>query len=161
MQHRTLTHLALAVADLDASTDFYHRFAGMEIVHERTEPTGSRVAWIHDGELPFIVVLIAIARPRGINQLIRKASQAIARHAFAPVHLGVSCTSREQVDELCELARKEGRLRRPGFYAGGDVGYYAILSDPDGHNVELSFGQDVGLHVERAVRYRKEREGSA
>ena len=35
MERRTFTHLALIVSDVDASTDFYGRYAGMEIVHER------------------------------------------------------------------------------------------------------------------------------
>jgi hypothetical protein len=28
------------------------------------------------------------------------------------------------------------------------VGYWAYVVDPDGHNLEVSFGQDVGLAVE-------------
>jgi hypothetical protein len=35
--------------------------------------------------------------------------------------------------------------------SGYPVGYWALLSDPDGHTLELSYGQEVGLTVERAV----------
>jgi hypothetical protein len=31
---------------------------------------------------------------------------------------------------------------------GGDqAGYFALIADPDGHNLEVSFGQEVGLTV--------------
>jgi hypothetical protein len=30
---------------------------------------------------------------------------------------------------------------------GPPVGYWAFLSDPDGHTVEISHGQEVGLTV--------------
>lgn len=152
MDRSTFTHLALIVADADASVDFYRRYLNMEVVHERTESTGTRVVWLLDDEKPFVMVLIAIARPSGLRALIRKASQRIARLAYAPTHLGFSCASREQVDTLCELARREGRLRQAPHYHDASTGYYGMLSDPDGHNVELSFGQDVGLRVERTRR---------
>ena len=36
--------------------------------------------------------------------------------------------------------------------AGPPVGYWAFLRDQDGHTSEVSFGQDVGLVVDRARR---------
>ena len=30
------------------------------------------------------------------------------------------------------------------------VGYYALISDPDDHTLEVSYGQEVALTVERA-----------
>ena len=35
----------------------------------------------------------------------------------------------------------------PAYYAGPPVGYWAFLRDPDGHTLEVSFGQQVGLTV--------------
>ncbi len=32
--------------------------------------------------------------------------------------------------------------------SGYPVGYWAFIEDPDGNNLEISFGQEVGLTVE-------------
>lgn len=52
---------------------------------------------------------------------------------------------------LREEARAEGRLRMGPTESGYPVGYWALLSDPDGHTLELSFGQEVWLAVESAI----------
>ncbi len=33
--------------------------------------------------------------------------------------------------------------------SGPPVGYWGYIVDPDGHNLELSYGQEVGLTIER------------
>lgn len=54
------------------------------------------------------------------------------------------------MDRLCAEAREERRLLTEPVDSGYPVGYWALLSDPDGHTLELSYGQEVGLTVERA-----------
>jgi catechol 2,3-dioxygenase-like lactoylglutathione lyase family enzyme len=132
-----LTHVALTVLDADASVAFYARFAAMRVVHSRAdEGTGRRVVWITDGTRPFVIVLIEVEQVS-----VRLAGIA---------HLGVGCDSRAEVDRLCALARAEGRAVEGPFDAGPPVGYYAMIADPDGHNLEVSFGQEVGLTVEQS-----------
>lgn len=124
MPDRGLTHIALAVSDLGRSLDFSRRFAGMEVVHRRPG-----VAWISDRTRPFAIVLAErgdVGRPLG---------------PFS--HLGVACSSREEVDRLAGIARAEGRLRREPEDGGPVVGYWCFIDDPDGHTLELTFGQDV------------------
>ena len=76
---------------------------------------------------------------------------ARVEHPLRPwAHLGVGCASREEVDRLCAEARAEGRLLTEPVDSGYPVGYWALLSDPDGHTLELSYGQEVGLTVGRA-----------
>lgn len=134
-----LTHVALTVADLDRSLPFYARYARMSPVHERTDPsTGRRVAWIGDGTRPFVVVLIEVV--------------AVEARLDGWAHLGVGCSSRAEVDRLCAQAREEGCLVREPEDAGYPVGYWAFLRDPDGHHLELSFGQEVGLTVARRAQ---------
>ena len=41
-------------------------------------------------------------------------------------------------------------LARPPEDAGYPVGYWALIRDPDGHTVELSYGQEVALVVEES-----------
>jgi catechol 2,3-dioxygenase-like lactoylglutathione lyase family enzyme len=135
MSDRGLTHVALPVRSLEASLDFYRRYAAMQVVHERVDPAGGRVAWVSDRTRPFVVVLIEVPE---------------VKHPLLPLaHLGVGCASREEVDRLAAEARAEGRpCFGPADY-GEPVGYFALISDPDDHTLEVSHGQEVGLAVER------------
>jgi catechol 2,3-dioxygenase-like lactoylglutathione lyase family enzyme len=130
------THVALPVTDLETSADFYARFANLAIVHRRRqrERTDMEVAWLSDRTRPFVLVL------------------AEAEDVGAPLgpfaHLGIACGSRQEVDRLCEIARREGALREEPRDYDGPAGYLAMLSDPDGHTLELSYGQETALAVE-------------
>ncbi|HMF04115.1 MAG TPA: VOC family protein [Acidimicrobiia bacterium] len=136
---RGLTHVALPVADLDASLDFYRRFADMQVVHRRRDDeTGNEVVWVSDRTRPFVVVLIGHDRRDGFLT------------GFS--HLGVGCGTRDEVDRRCEAARGEGRTVFGPLDSGPPVGYWAFITDPDGNNLELSHGQEVGLTVEQAPR---------
>ncbi len=126
-----LTHVALPVTSLVASIAFYAKYANMKVVHQRPD-----VVWLGDGTRPFVVVLI---------------ETETVEHALRPVaHLGVACESREAVDRLCELAREENRLDSGPMDYGPPVGYWAFLRDPDGHTLEVSFGQDVASALDEA-----------
>ena len=114
----------------------------MQVVHHRRGTTaGSEVAWISDGTRPFVVVLIAVEK---VENPLRPLA-----------HLGVGCASRDEVDRLCDEARAEGALCLGPIDAGYPVGYWALLSDPDGHTLEISYGQEVGLVVEQHAREQK------
>jgi catechol 2,3-dioxygenase-like lactoylglutathione lyase family enzyme len=129
-----LTHVALLIQDATASIDFYGRYAGMEVVHRRQDPdSGREVLWLSDRTRPFVIVLLEVERVEGRLE------------GFA--HLGVGCESRAQVDRLCEQARSEGRLKLGPVDSGQPVGYWAFIEDPDGHNLEISYGQEVGFTV--------------
>jgi catechol 2,3-dioxygenase-like lactoylglutathione lyase family enzyme len=132
---RGLTHVALPVTDVDASIEFYRRYAAMQVVHSRRDDqTGERVVWISDRTRPFVVVLIE--------------QHPVVGGLTGFSHLGVGCGSRADVDLQCDTAKSEGRVVLGPFDSGPPVGYWAIIRDPDGHNLELSFGQEVGLAVE-------------
>ena len=133
------THVALPVTDLDASIAFYGQYTRLRVVHRRAQATdpGREVAWLSDATRPFVLVLVgapAVERPLG---------------PFA--HLGVACSSRDQIEQLCALAKSAGCLREEPRDTGGPAGFLAILDDPDGHTLELSYGQEVGLAVEQAT----------
>ena len=123
-----LTHIALPVTDLDESADFYERYARMQIVHRR-----DGVLWLSDKTRPFVLVLIE--------------SPAVMDPLRPMAHLGVGCESRDEVDRLAARARMERCLISGPADAGSPIGYWAFLRDPDGHTLEVSFGQQVGLAV--------------
>ena len=133
------THVALPVTDLDASIAFYGQYTRLRVVHRRAQATapGREVAWLSDATRPFVLVLVgapAVERPLG---------------PFA--HLGIACASRDEIEQLCALAKSAGCLRGEPRDTGGPAGFLAILDDPDGHTLELSYGQDVGFAVEQAT----------
>jgi catechol 2,3-dioxygenase-like lactoylglutathione lyase family enzyme len=132
-----VTHVALPVQDLDASLAFYERFAEMQVVHRRTDATsGTSVAWISDLTRPFVLVLIEVA-------------QLDARLGGAFCHVGRGVQSRAEIDRLCESARRDGFTVLGPVDSGPPVGYWAYLVDPDGHNLEISFGQEVAFTVDQ------------
>jgi catechol 2,3-dioxygenase-like lactoylglutathione lyase family enzyme len=136
---RGLTHVALTVTDVATSVDFYRRYAEMDVVHRRhDDSTGNTVVWLSDRTRPFVIVLIEQA--------------AVSHELGGFAHLGVGCESREEVDRRCDAARAEGRDVLGPLDSGYPVGYWAIIPDPDGHNLEVSHGQEVGLTVERSGR---------
>jgi len=127
-----LSHVALVVADLETSIDFYARYAGLQAVHRRGEE-GHGVAWLSDGTRPFVLVLLE--------------NEQVDVQLSGTAHLGVGCASRGEVDRLCALARRSGCLLAGPDDVGPPVGYTALLRDPNGHNLELSYGQQVGATV--------------
>ena len=132
-----LTHIALPVKDVAASVAFYEKYARMKVVHQRTDSiSGDSVVWLSDQTRPFAIVLIEVP-------IVEKVLSPLA-------HLGVGCESKEEVDRLTEEARAEGVLIGGPGDEGYPVGYWAFLSDPDGHTLELSYGQEVGLTVEQS-----------
>jgi catechol 2,3-dioxygenase-like lactoylglutathione lyase family enzyme len=137
MTDRGLTHIALETADPDRSVAFYERYAAMQVVHRRTDDKGGEVVWLSDRTRPFVIVLIKVPE--------------VATTLGPYAHLGVACRDREEVDRLCAAAVEEGVLIDGPEDAGPPVGYWAFLRDPDGHTLELSFGQEVGLTVEGAT----------
>lgn len=128
-----LTHVALPVADIDASIDFYATYADMHVVHSRKAADGGRVAWLSDGTRPFVVVLIA-------NKHAKASLKPIA-------HLGVGVVSRDEVDRRTAAARVAGWSVDGPHDSGPPVGYWAIIADPDGNGLELAYGQEVALTI--------------
>ena len=131
-----LTHIALPVADVGKSIEFYRTYAQMQVIHRRVDAaTGVSVVWLSDLTRPFAIVLIQTGSVQTV---------------LSPIaHLGVGCKSREDVDTLCEKAKQEGVLIQSQQDSGYPIGYWAFLRDPDGHTLELSYGQEIGLIVEQ------------
>ncbi len=129
-----LTHIALPVAEVERSIQFYATYAGMQVIHRRIDAeAGVSVVWLSDRTRPFVIVLIQ-------TDSVQPVLSPLA-------HLGVGCESHEQVDALCTIARQDGLLIQEPKDSGYPIGYWAFLRDPDGHTLELSYGQEIGLTV--------------
>ena len=130
------SHVALQVKDLQKSIEFYQRYAGMQIIHQR-EPgieEAQKVAWLSDLTRHFALVLVQ--------------SQTTVDTPLGPFgHLGNACSSREEIDAKVKLAEQEGVLRRKAQQSLPPVGYWAFFADPDGNTLELSCGQQIGMEI--------------
>jgi catechol 2,3-dioxygenase-like lactoylglutathione lyase family enzyme len=126
-----LTHVALFVADAQRTVEFYERFAGLHVVHDRVDD-GVRVVWlseqVHDPEFVIVAITAAPGAPTVPPRL---------------AHFGYDLPSRAAVDELAARGDAEGVLVHAPADAGPIVGYFCILRDPDGNLVEFSHGQPV------------------
>src|SRR5215470_8474935 len=126
-----LTHLALGVHDLERSIGFYRSHVALHVVHDRND-NGSRVVWLAErAEDPdFVLVLFEVGGPAP------PAPSTLQ-------HLGFAVASREEVDAAATAARADGILALDPMYAGPVVGYFCIVRDPDGNQVEFSYGQPI------------------
>jgi catechol 2,3-dioxygenase-like lactoylglutathione lyase family enzyme len=124
-----LTHIALPVRDVNATAAFYGRFAGLRVVHRRVD-VGTGVVWLADGVRPFVIV--CIEHPEVSPQLNGNYA-----------HIGVGCRDRSDLDaRVADARRVEVPVSGPQD-SGPPIGYWAILTDPDGHQLELSVGQEI------------------
>ncbi|MFN7944043.1 MAG: VOC family protein [Blastocatellia bacterium] len=124
-----LDHVALITADARRTAQFYCDWAGMRVIHERLDPGSThRVSWVrlaHD-DTGLIIVLVE-GEP--------------AASGGRMDHFGFHVTDRADVDAIAERARVAGILVDEPQYAGPVVGYFCMISDPDGNLLEFSCEQ--------------------
>jgi catechol 2,3-dioxygenase-like lactoylglutathione lyase family enzyme len=121
-----LDHVALMTRNAAASAAFYQEWAGMEVIHERND--GAHVVWVRlPGQqhgLTIVMIESPEERPRGYVD-----------------HLGFHVTSRTDVDDIATRAKEAGILSDGPSYGGPVVGYFCVIRDPDGNELEFSCEQ--------------------
>lgn len=132
MANTSFTHVALPVTDIEASIAFYEKWTSLK-VENRVEDDGGKTARLTDGS-------------GGIPLNLIEAPKAKEHPLSGAGHLGVGCSSREQVDSLAAEAEQAGCLKtapKDEQYPG----YHALLVDPDGHQLELAHGPHAQLNA--------------
>ena len=123
------THITITVGDLERSIDFYTNVCGLAVVRDRRREGGGTV-WLGPvpaaGEDPTFVLVIM--KGEVTDRLD---------------HLGFQCESREQVEAVAAEAARRAILVHPPQDSGGAVGFWTTIRDPDGHQVEFTFGQPL------------------
>ena|SRR5258705_11170840 len=123
------THITISVSNIERSIEFYTSFCKLSVLRDRRQEGGGTV-WLgpnpSPGKDPIFLLVIG--------------EDEVTSHMD---HLGFQCELREQVDQIAELGRQLGILAVPPTDAGGSVGYFTILRDPDGHLVEFTYGQPI------------------
>jgi len=121
-----LDHVALFSKDVTKTAAFYCQWAGMEVIHARND--GADVRWLRKAgdALGLIIVLLQSddGRPGGRMD-----------------HFGFHVPARADVDAIAQRAKDEGVPLEGPSYAGPVVGYYCVIQDPDGNELEFSCEQ--------------------
>jgi len=133
------THVALRVADIQATIDWYLEFTPLQLLDRREDGDGYG-AWLghpDSGASPFILVI---------------AQFFADKDPFAPApiaslgpfnHMGIELPDRDGVDEIAARGVSAGCLVMPPTDMPDPIGYICMLEDPDGNLVEFSHDQGV------------------
>lgn len=133
------THMALRVADIDATIEFYTSMTPLELIDKREDDMGFG-AWLGmPGETnnPFILV---VAQFFPATDPFKDAPKAV----LAPfAHFGIELPNQDDVDATAKLAEAAGCLAMPATMMPPPIGYICMVTDPDGNMVEFSWDQGV------------------
>ncbi|MCA8939135.1 MAG: VOC family protein [Planctomycetes bacterium] len=128
------THNAIVTANAEALIGWYGRWCKMRLVRDRIEADGTRVAWLAAPERKdLIFVLIETKDPNRVSNPPKSLGE----------HFGFALVNKSEVDSLRQAMNDAGETVTECEDYGGIVGYLFIAKDPEGRNVEFSFGQDV------------------
>src|SRR5262245_27508527 len=114
-----LTHISLAVRDLDRTLHFYQQLFGCKEVYRDANSVQAQTPGSHD-VLAFEVGAPGIGAPGGI------------------AHFGFRLLDASDIDEAVREAKKAGgKLLRRGEFCPGCP--FAYVADPDGYEIEIWF----------------------
>ena len=133
------THIALRVADVEASIAWYETYTPLRLLDRHRDELGFG-AWLgqpDSADRPFILVLaqfLPATDPYG----------AYPKEVLAPfAHIGIEQPARADIDDVASRADAAGCLAMTPTEMPPPVGYICMLRDPDGNMVEFSYDQGV------------------
>ena len=133
------THIALRVADIDATIAFYTNYTPMELIDKREDESGFG-AWLGHTDSPDKPFILVIAQFFPETDPFKDSPIA----TLAPfAHIGIEMTQRDEVDAIAARAKEDGILAMPPTDMPQPIGYICMVSDPDGNMVEFSHDQGV------------------
>lgn len=133
------THVALRVANIDATIAWYTEFTPLTLIDRREDADGYG-AWLAMPERtnnPFLLVLA---------QFFPETDPfaGVAPTVLAPfAHLGIELPTKDDVDQIATKGQDAGCLAAPPMRLPPPIGYITMLKDPDGNTVEFSWDQGV------------------
>ncbi|MEO5724346.1 MAG: VOC family protein [Ilumatobacteraceae bacterium] len=137
------THLALPVADIERSIEFYTTLTPLVVVARNSDGAGNG-AWLSnpgESESPFVLVITEFYEDGRKRYGFEEGTPIPILRPFA--HIGIELTSHDAVDEVAAKAREMGVLRWDPKEMAAHIGYICAVDDPDGNTIEFSFNQKV------------------
>lgn len=133
------THIALRVADIDATIAWHTEFTPLELIDKREDDMGYG-AWLGmPGETnnPFILVVAEFFE--GSDPFADAPRAVLAPFA----HFGIEMPTQAEVDQIAARAEEGDCLAMAPTLMPPPIGYICMLRDPDGNMVEFSWDQGV------------------
>jgi lactoylglutathione lyase len=133
------THVALRVADIDATISWYKEFTPLELIDKREDDMGFG-AWLGmPGETnnPFILVVAQFFE--GCDPFADAPRAVLAPFA----HFGIEMPAESDIDEIARRAEAADCLAMPPTAMPPPIGYICMVRDPNGNMVEFSWDQGV------------------
>ena len=133
------THIALRVANIDATIEFYESMTPLRLIDRREDDQGYG-AWLGMPEAtdnPFILV---------VAQFFSDSDPFadVPNTVLAPfAHIGIELPAKDDVDRMAVRADDAGCLVMAPTMMPPPIGYICMVSDPDGNTVEFSWDQGV------------------
>jgi lactoylglutathione lyase len=123
-----IRHLALEVADLEKSIQFYQNVFGMKVLRTRRNPTRNDLAaylGYHDEQVDVSIELY---------QFLHQSPALDGNRGF---HFALAV---ENIEAVHERAVKAGALSKtaPQNNRPNSINKFAFILDPDGHEIELT-----------------------
>lgn len=124
-------HIAVWVKDLELIKDFYQKYFGMNCSDKYVNPKKKYSSYFlsFDGQETRIEIM---HRPE-ISDFIGHKGMT---NGLA--HVSISLGSKEKVEELTEIIRKDGYTISGEPRTTGDGYYESVILDPEGNYVELT-----------------------
>lgn len=142
------THIALPVADVEASIAFYTELTPLVVVARNSDGAGDGV-WLANPDepsAPFVLVLTQFREDGRRRYQLEEGQPIPILQPFA--HIGIELPSQADVDAVAELARERGILHWEPQQKAAHIGYICSAKDPDGNVVEFSYAQKVHETIE-------------
>lgn len=137
------THVAIPVADIDRSIEFYTSVTPLVLVQQNADESG-RSAWLSNPgqvETPFVLVLGEFIPEVGTRFGIVDGKPDAT---FSPwAHIGIELPNRSDIDDVAAKAKELGRLQWEPMQMAEHIGYICGVLDPDGNLLEFSHNQKV------------------
>ncbi len=138
----------LEQSDAAAVQRLYERAVGRAVWLPAEVEADANFAHVSQGEAVFVC-----HGPEGrlVGLLSAYVPESFIHHVYVDPEFERQGVVTALLDRLCQLARAQGCLVREPEDSGPPVGYWAFLRDPDGHTLEIAYGQELGLAVEHTV----------
>lgn len=129
-QYAEWHHILFKVRDADLSIRFYSEYLGMGAVQDQKDSDGNRRVWLRFAENPDAPLFVLAE-----NSQLKKTQVPNASLQYFSFRL----PDLKPVEEISAKANKDNCLVEPARYGGHTRGYFCVISDPDGNQLEFSY----------------------
>jgi lactoylglutathione lyase len=124
-------HVLFKVKDADVSLRFYSEYVGLTAIVDQKDTEGNRWVWMRFLENPYAPLFVLMEDSKW-----KKSDKAVDT-SFQ--RMGFRMSDLEPVEALSEKAKKENCLMEAAHYGGHLRGYFCVVTDPDGNQLEFSY----------------------